>query len=326
MNRRQSLAALPALGTVLLQPSFGRTQHSAHSSKTTEPLSAPQAQSSPVLNRAIPSSGERIPAIGLGTWQTFDVGAAASDRAPLVEVLREFVTLGGRVIDSSPMYGRSEEVAGELMRAVGAPESMFVATKVWTRGEAAGVAQMRESIEKLATQKGKPLDLMQVHNLVDVDTHLATLAAWKREGRIRYVGVTHYTEGAYDEVAALIEKQKLGAIDFLQINYSVAEQGAAKRLLPLAAKRGIAVIINRPFAGGELLRRLRGKPLPAVAKEIGATSWAQLLLKFVLSHPAVTCAIPATSKVTHLRDNLAAMAEPLPNEKQRALIVEAVSA
>ncbi len=280
MNRRQSLAALPALGAMLLQPGIGLAQPAG---KAAEPPVAQQA----VLKRAIPSSGERIPAIGLGTWQTFDVGAAASDRAPLVEVLREFVALGGRVIDSSPMYGRSEEVAGELMRAVGARESMFVATKVWTRGEAAGIAQMRASIEKLSTPTGKPLDLMQVHNLVDVDTHLTTLAAWKREGRIRYVGVTHYTEGAYDEVAALIEKQKLGAIDFLQINYSVAEQGAAKRLLPLAAKRGIAVIINRPFAGGELLRRLRDKPLPAIAKDIGATSWAQLLLKYVLSHPAV---------------------------------------
>jgi aryl-alcohol dehydrogenase-like predicted oxidoreductase len=317
MNRRQSLATLPALGAMLLQPSIGRAQPAGKAA------ASPVAQPA-VLTRAIPSSGEKLPAIGLGTWQTFDVGSTASDRAPLVEVLREFVTLGGRVIDSSPMYGRSEDVAGELMRAAGVRESMFVATKVWTRGEAAGVAQMRASIEKLSTPTGKVLDLMQVHNLVDVDTHLATLAAWKRDGRVRYVGITHYTESAYDEVAALIEKQKLGAIDFLQINYSVAEQGAAKRLLPLAAKRGIAVIINRPFAGGELLRRLRDVPLPAVAKDIAASSWAQLLLKFVLSHPAVTCVIPATSKVTHLRDNMAAMAGELPTEKQRALIVEAV--
>jgi diketogulonate reductase-like aldo/keto reductase len=323
MNRRQSLAALPVLGAVLLQPSVGRSQHSARSANTTEPLGASHAQSAPLLSRAVPSSGERLPVVGLGTWQTFDVGAAVSERAPLVEVLREFVALGGRVIDSSPMYGRSEEVAGELMRSVGARESMFVATKVWTRGKAAGIAQMLASIEKLGAKKGKALDLMQVHNLVDVETHLGTLAAWKREGLIRYVGITHYTEGAYNEVATLIEKQKLGAIDFLQINYSVAEPSAAKRLLPLAAKRGIAVIINRPFAGGELLRRLRDVPLPAVAKDIGATSWAQLLLKYVLSHPAVTCAIPATSKITHLRDNMAAMADPLPNEKQRAQIVEA---
>jgi aryl-alcohol dehydrogenase-like predicted oxidoreductase len=225
------------------------------------------------------------------------------------------------------MYGRSEDVAGELMRAVSVPNNMFVATKVWTRGESAGIGQMRASMEKLATAAAKPtkpIDLMQVHNLVDVDTHLATLTAWKREGRIRYVGITHYTESAYGDVAALIEKQKPGVIDFLQINYSVAERNAEQRLLPLAAKRGIAVIVNRPFAGGELLRRLRDVPLPGVAKEIGATSWAQLLLKYVLSHPAVTCAIPATSKVTHLRDNMASMSGELPTEKQRAQIVTAV--
>ncbi len=331
MNRRQSLAAVPVLGSMIFAPGSGRAQQSGN---TTEPRGLQQgqqaqpAQSATFITRAIPSSGERIPAIGLGTWQTFDVGASVIERAPLLEVLREFVALGGRVIDSSPMYGRSEDVAGELMRAIGAPANMFVATKVWTRGETAGIAQMRASIEKLATQKGKALDLMQVHNLVDVDTHLATLAAWKREGRVRYVGITHYTESAYGEVAALLENQKPGAIDFLQINYSVAERSAEKTLLPLAAKRGIAVIINRPFAGGELLRRLRDVPLPAVANEIGATSWAQLLLKFVLSHTAVTCAIPATSKVTHLRDNMAAMAGAggvWPNAKQRAQIVTAVS-
>jgi aryl-alcohol dehydrogenase-like predicted oxidoreductase len=306
MNRRQSLTAIPMLATAIL-----------HSKSL-------RAQPATVLSRAIPSSGERIPALGLGTWQTFDVGTSATERAPLLEVLREFVALGGRVIDSSPMYGRSEEVAGELMRSIGAPDNMFVATKVWTRGEAAGITQMRTSMEKLAASKTKPLDLLQVHNLVDVDTHLATLAAWKREGRIRYVGITHYTESAYGVVAALIEKQKPGAIDFLQINYSVAERTAEQRLLPLAAKRGIAVIVNRPFAGGELLRRLRDVPLPGVAKEIGTTSWAQLLLKFVLSHAAVTCVIPATSKVTHLRDNIPAMTGELPNEKQRAQIVAAV--
>jgi aryl-alcohol dehydrogenase-like predicted oxidoreductase len=320
MNRRQSLAALPVLSALVLQPSAGHTQQSG---RTTAPGTSQQA---PLLRRAIPSSGELIPAVGLGTWQTFDVGMSTAERAPLIEVLREFITLGGRVIDSSPMYGRSEDVAGELMRAVGAPDNMFVATKVWTRGVAAGIVQMRASMEKLLSPKKKALDLMQVHNLVDVDTHLATLAAWKREARIRHIGITHYTESAYGDVAALIEKQKPGAIDFLQINYSVAEQDATKRLLPLAASRGIAVIVNRPFAGGELLRRLRDVALPSVAKDIGATSWAQLLLKYVLSHPAVTCAIPATSKVTHLRDNMGAMAGELPNEKQRAQIVAAVAA
>ena len=270
-------------------------------------------------SRKIPSTGELLPIIGLGTWQTFDVGREATVRAPLEAVLREFAALGGKLIDSSPMYGRSEDVVGDLIAALGLRQQLFIATKVWTSGKAAGVAQMEDSMKKL---RAKPVELLQVHNLLDVDAHLSTLAEWKRQKRVRYIGVTHYTSSAYAEVAKVIRAH---AVDFLQINYSVAERAAEEKLLPLAQERGIAVIVNRPFAGGELLRRLRGKPVPAWAAEINCTSWAQLLLKFVISHPAVTSAIPATSRVGHLRDNMAAGVGRMPDEKMRARITASVA-
>ena len=275
----------------------------------------------PMTTRKIPSSGELLPVIGMGTWQTFDVGADPAVRASLEGVLREFVALGGKLIDSSPMYGKSEEVAGELIAKTGLREKMFVATKVWTSGKAAGVTQMEDSLKKLKITAAKPIELMQVHNLLDVDTHLRTLADWKREGRVRYVGVTHYTTGGYDAVAKVIAAN---TVDFLQINYSIGEREAEQRLLPLARERGIAVIINRPFAGGELIRQLRATPLPSFAAEIDCTSWAQLMLKFVISHPSVTCAIPATSRFEHLRDNMAAGTGRMPDEKMRARIAASV--
>ena len=277
-------------------------------------LDAKGADNQAMATRKIPSSGEFIPVIGLGTWQTFDVGADAAVRAPLENVLREFVALGGKLIDSSPMYGRSEDVAGDLITKLGLREKLFLATKVWTSGKAAGIVQMQESMKKL---KAKPVELLQVHNLLDVETHLRTLQEWKREGHVRYIGVTHYTPSAYDAVAKVIGAHK---IDFLQINYSIGEREAEQRLLPLARERGVAVIVNRPFAGGELFRRLRNTPLPAWAAEIDCSSWAQLMLKFVISHPAVTCAIPATSRVEHLRDNMAAGRGRMPDEKLRARI------
>ena len=270
-----------------------------------------------MLTRPIPSSGERLPVIGLGTWQSFDIGADAAARAPLEEVLRAFVQLGGKLIDSSPMYGRAETVAGDLIAKIGAREKLFIATKVWTSGKDAGIAQMEDSIAKL---RAKPIDLMQVHNLLDMETQLHTLADWKKQGRVRYIGVTHYTPSAYAAVAKAIEAHKM---DFLQINYSVGEREAEQRLLPMARERGIAVIVNRPFAGGGLIRRLSSLPVPAWAAEIDCASWAQLLLKFVVSHPAVTCAIPATSKIEHLRDNMAAGSGRMPDEKMRALIAAA---
>lgn len=267
--------------------------------------------------RPIPSSGEPLPVIGLGTWQTFDVGATAAERGPLQEVLTAFVELGGRLIDSSPMYRRAEQVVGDLSAELDLRDRLFVATKVWTAGREAGIRQMEDSLRKLRSER---LDLMQVHNLLDVDTHLATLATWKREGRIRYVGVTHYTASAHDEVARVITRHP---VDFVQINYSVGEPEAEQRLLPLAQERGVAVIVNRPFASGSLLRRLRDRPLPAWAADIDCSSWAQLLLKFVISHPAVTCTIPATSKVRHLRDNMQAGQGRLPDEELRRRIAAA---
>lgn len=268
--------------------------------------------------RKIPSSGEALPVIGLGTWQTFDVGPTAVERAPLKEVLRAFEAAGGRVIDSSPMYGAAEEVVGDLAAELGFGDKLFLATKVWTSGQREGIEQMEDSMRKLRTQR---LDLMQVHNLVDVETHLATLREWKEQGRVRHIGVTHYTDRAHDDVARLIERHPL---DFIQINYSIAEPEAARRLLPLAQARGVAVIANRPFGGGGLFSRLRGKAVPKWSVEIDCNSWAQLMLKYVVSHPAITCAIPATSKVEHVRDNMAAGLGRLPDEKQRALIAEAV--
>jgi diketogulonate reductase-like aldo/keto reductase len=265
-----------------------------------------------MLTRKIQSTGEELPVIGLGTWQTFDVGSGEKERAPLEEVLREFVALGGRLVDSSPMYGRSEEVVGAVAAKLGLQEQIFLATKVWTSGRQKGVEQMESSFRKLRAPR---LDLLQVHNLVDVETHLATLRDWKAAGRVRYIGITHYTASAHAEVEALMRRE---AFDFLQINYSVAEPEAERRILPLAREKGIAVIANRPLATGALLRRLGKRPLPGWAAEIDCTSWAQILLKLVISHPAVTCAIPATAKLAHLRDNMAAGSGRLPDEALRA--------
>jgi diketogulonate reductase-like aldo/keto reductase len=273
-----------------------------------------------MLSRRIPSTGETLPVLGLGTWQTFDVGTSGEERAPLEDVLGTFVALGGRLIDSSPMYGNSETVAGDIAAKLALRPQLFVATKVWTRGKAAGIEQMEASMRKL---RAEPIDLMQVHNLVDVGTQLDTLKRWKREKRVRYIGVTHYTASGHDAVARIIGSE---AIDFVQINYSVGEREAERRLLPLALERGVAVIANRPFAGGELFSQLRKKPLPSWAAEIDCESWAQVLLKFVISHPAITCAIPATAKVAHLRDNMKAGHGRLPDEKLRARIAEEASA
>lgn len=259
--------------------------------------------------KSIPSTGETIPLIGLGTWQSFDVANAK----PLEPLLAEFVRLGGRLVDSSPMYGRAETVVGDVANAINVRDQLFIATKVWTSGRSAGIEQMESSESKL---RGR-VDLMQVHNLVDVRTHLETLRAWKAEGRVRYIGITHYTSSAFAEV-----ERHLHDIDFLQINYSVAEREAERRLLPLAKERGIAVIANRPLATGALTR-IR-TPLPDFARELDCTSWPELLLKFVVSHPAITCAIPATSNIEHLRANMRAGVGTMPDAGMRKRIAEAV--
>ena len=270
-----------------------------------------------MIMRIIPSSGEEVPVVGLGTWQTFDVDPSKS--GSLVEVLRALVKLGGRVIDSSPMYGRSEQVIGELLTKLGLRDSVFLATKVWTRGKQAGIESMERSFARLQT---KTIDLMQVHNLVDVATQLATMREWKARGRFRYLGITHYNASAFAEVAKILAREQL---DFLQINYSIMEREAEEKILPLAQERGIAVIVNRPFGGGNLLQRVRGKPLPEFASEFESNSWAQFFLKWIIAHSAVTCTIPATSSIQHLEDNMAAGVGKLPDARMRERMVEAVA-
>ncbi len=275
---------------------------------------SPARAASSILTRPIPSSGEAIPVVGLGTWRTFDVGPAPAERAPLKTVLQRFVELGGRVIDSSPMYGTAESVAGDLAAELAVTDKLFFATKVWTSGREAGVAQIEQSFRRFRTKR---LDLLQIHNLLDWKTQLRTLRDFKQTGRIRYVGVTHYTASAYDELERVLRSEPL---DFLQVNYSVGEREAERRILPLAAERGIAVLVNRPFSEGGLFQRVRGKALPAWASEIGCESWAQLLLKWVLANPAATCVIPATSRPEHLVDNMKAGVGALPDDKMRTQI------
>jgi aryl-alcohol dehydrogenase-like predicted oxidoreductase len=265
------------------------------------------APSAAMQTRAIPASGEMLPVIGLGTYQGFDVALGSAEYGRLPGVLQALFAAGGSVIDSSPMYGRAEATTGELLAASKSRGKAFVASKVWTRGRAEGQRQMEESLRLL---RADVLDLMQVHNLVDWRTHLATLREWKAAGRIRYIGITHYSASAYDELAAVMRAERF---DFLQINYSLDERDAERLILPLAAERGMAVLINRPFGGGGLLRRLRDRPLPAWAAEIGAESWAQLLLKFVLGQPAVTCAIPGTGRPEHMADNARAGSGHIPD-------------
>lgn len=260
-----------------------------------------------MTTRPIPSTQEALPVIGCGTWMGFDVASGSAEHQRLPGVLDALFAAGGRLIDSSPMYGRAEAVTGELLAAAKQRDTAFLATKVWTSGREAGIAQMEQSFQRLRTER---IDLMQVHNLVDWRTQLETLRGWKEQARVRYLGITHYTASAYPEVEAVLRAEKL---DFLQINYSLDAREAEQRLLPLAAERGVAVIANMPFGGGSLMRRLRGKPLPDWAAEIGCASWAQLLLKFVLSHPAVTCTIPGTSRPEHMADNAAAGAGGFPD-------------
>jgi aryl-alcohol dehydrogenase-like predicted oxidoreductase len=286
------------------------------------PKGAAMAAAGRLLVRTIPSSGESIPAIGLGTSGPFEVGESERERAPLRDVLAAFFEKGATLIDTSPMYSTAESVLGDLLT----PEQqarVFIATKVWTpnsggHGEQKGVEQMQRSMQLL---KHPRIELMQVHNLVDLDAHLKTLRRWKAEGKVKYLGVTHYTTSSYPDLISIIEREKL---DFVQFNYSVGTREAEKRLLPLCADKGVAVLVNRAFEDGNLFTRVQGKPLPPWAAEFGATSWAQVFLKFVLAHAAVTCVIPATGKVRNLLDNVGAAYGPLPDAKQRAKIVAAI--
>lgn len=250
-----------------------------------------------MIERTIPRTNESIPVIGLGTWQAFDVGGSPAARAPLVEVLQRFAAGGGRVVDSSPMYGQAEEVVGALRQHV--PKA-FLATKVWTSGRGEGIEQMERSMRLM---RADAIDLMQVHNLLDWRTHLATLRAWKREGRIRYLGVTHYTRSAFGDLERILREEE---IDFVQLPLSLGVPEAAERLLPVARERGVGVLVNRPFEEGALFARLRGVPFPSWTGEHGCRTWADVALKWIVSHEEVTCVIPATRNAEHMESNLRA--------------------
>lgn len=266
-----------------------------------------------MLRRKIPSAvdGESIPVVGMGTWNTFDVGGGAQEREPLKKVLEVFYAAGARLIDSSPMYGNAEKVTGDLVQQLGKQPGTFFATKVWTSGRDKGLAQIERSMRSMKVER---LDLLQIHNLLDWRTHAPSLRQLKSEGKIRYAGVTHYTVGAHDELESVL---RAAPFEFAQFNYSIGTRAAEQRLLPYCQERGIGVLINRPFEEGALFTRVGNRKLPGYAKELGCTSWAQLFLKFIVSHPAVTCVIPATSRAEHMQDNLQAGFGPMPDAAMR---------
>ena len=268
-----------------------------------------------MINRPIPSTGEPMPVIGLGTWPVFDVGEDEASRRPLREVVQRLVVAGGRMIDTSPMYGRSEGVVGDIVAGLGVRQQVFLATKVWTSGRERGIEQMRRSASLM---KSPVIDLMQIHNLVDWRTQLATIREMKAKGQLRYIGITHYTTGSLPELARILETEQ--GIDFVQLGYSLATREAETRLLPVAAQRGVAVIVNQPFERGDLFRSVRGKTLPDWAAEFDCASWAQLFLKYLLGDPAIACVIPATNKPDHMADNLKSGFGRLPDQKQREQI------
>lgn len=312
LSRRRFLGMVPLASASALLAAMPSPAHTSDTQSRSRPA--------PLVKRRIPKSGEELPAVGLGTWQAFDIAGNARALAQAKQALEMFSAYGGTLIDSSPMYGASESVVGDLASELGLHKRLFLATKVWTSGREAGIRQMESSMAKMRSSLKGPLDLMQVHNLVDVDTHLATLAEWKKAGRVRYVGVTHYSAGAHAAIEAQIRRNAAttaNSLDFVQINYSIAEPQAAERVLPAAAEAGVAVIINRPFAEGAMLERARGKPLPGWAAEIGTESWAQFFLKWIIAHPAVTCAIPGTRNPKYVEDNLRAATGALPDEAMR---------
>src|SRR5688572_4396795 len=298
MNRRDSILLLTSLGLT--------------------PFTGWSFMESKITKRKIPTTQEELPCVGIGTWQTFDVGSSDAERNPLKEVLQKLIENNASVIDSSPMYGSSEKVVGDLSQELNLNNKLFIATKVWTSGEEAGIKQMNDSFSLLKRQR---IDLMQIHNLVDWQTHLKTLRQWKEQGKVRYIGLTHYTDSNHDTVASII---KNNPVDFIQINYNLLDRHAEEKLLPLAQELKIAVLINRPFEEGALFGRVKGKVLPEWAAEFDCTSWAQLFLKFILSNPAVTCVIPGTSKVTHLLDNLQAGTGKLPDSSHKKKMIELI--
>jgi diketogulonate reductase-like aldo/keto reductase len=299
MNRRNCLSQLNALALLSLG-------------------SRPMLDAEQLLKRLIPSTREELPVVGVGTWQTFDVGESDTQRDPLKEVLKTLLGKGGTVIDSSPMYGRSEEVVGDLSSELNVNDKLFIATKVWTTGKESGIRQMNNSLRLM---RRETIELMQIHNLTDWETHIKTLRQWKEEGKIKYIGLTHYTDSAHERLASIIAREP---VDFIQINYNLVERNAEEKLLPFAREQKVAVIINQPFESGSLFQRVKGKALPAWAKEFDCNSWAQFFLKFILSNPAVTCVIPGTDNPRHMLDNMGAGFGRIPSEKQRRDMIKMV--
>ena len=276
-------------------------------------------QSDPIKKK-IPSSGEKLSVIGLGTSRTFDVSADAAVQSPLLEVMRAFFDNGGQLIDSSPMYGSAEAVTGTLLQAVDNKASLFTATKVWTYGKIEGIEQMERSMQRLEVER---IDLMQIHNLRDWQVQLETLQEWKTQGRIRYIGITTSHGRYHDELETILLNQPL---DFVQFSYNIGNRDAEQRLLPIAHERGIATLINRPYQRGSLFRKVKGQPLPDWASEFDCASWGQFFLKFIASHPDVTCIIPATSKLKHMVDNMAAGYGRLPDAQLRERMIKTIEA
>lgn len=323
VSRRDVLGFATASGIIACAP---RLATSGPAPVPPQPRPSPQPPSPPpaavpkvtMNTRPIPRTKEAIPTVGLGTWQAFDVDATA--RAPLAEVVKQFFAAGGRVIDSSPMYGRAEAVVGDVLADIGAIGTPFLATKVWTRGKREGVAQMEQSRHRMRAAK---IDLMQIHNLLDWQTHLPVLRDMKQAGTIRYLGVTHYSHAELPEIERLMRTE---ALDFIQVPYNLADRAVEARVLPAAADTGTAVLVMRPFDEGGLFRRVRGKPVPGWAAELDCTSWAQIFLKFIIGHPAVTCPIPATADPVHLADNIKAGSGRLPDATQRRVMISALDA
>ena len=271
------------------------------------------------VKKSIPSSGEKLSVIGLGTSRTFDVNSDEAAQSPLLEVMRAFFDKGGQLIDSSPMYGRAEAVTGALLKEVDNKASLFSATKVWTYGKTEGIEQMERSMQRLGVER---IDLMQIHNLRDWQVQIETLQEWKQQGRIRYIGITTSHGRYHDQLETILQNQPL---DFVQFSYNISNRDAEQRLLPIAREQGIATLINRPYQRGDLFRKVKGQALPEWAAEIDCVSWGQFFLKFIASHPDVTCIIPATSKLKHMVDNMAAGYGRMPDESMRKRMIEIIS-
>lgn len=305
LNRRTFMAVSAATAAAMLLP------HRL--------LANPDASvATAMATRPIPSTGERIPVIGMGTSGSFEVGTSDAERDPLREVLSRFITGGGALIDTAPSYGPAETVLGELLNETGLKGRVFLATKIAQHDRAASLAEFERSLRRLQSDT---VDLLQIHNLRDLRTNMALLRDLKAKGRTRYIGVTHYLDSAHDELARVVAAERP---DFLQINYSVASRNAEKRLLPLAEELGVAVLINRAFEDGKLFARVAGKPLPEAVRAAGVSSWAQAFLKFALSHPAVTAVIPATGKPDRQTDNLRAGSGPRLDDTQRRALIAAI--